>query len=116
MKSNEVGDKVRLYREITVPNVDSINFDDIGIYWSFSDTPEHQWGDDDHKCKVVMSALVDKKTIDWPSALYQNANPAFEEEMEVTLQPGKQIEIVKAVGNCGDRDFELEGFPKKAMT
>lgn len=97
---------LKLYRSISLPakstediaNITNKDFikENMGVYWSndYKYAISH-WGGQHKTQDFVLQALVDEETIDWKTTLSQNMNFwVGEEEQEITLYPGRVIEIL----------------------
>lgn len=94
------GGKMRAWREITAPKGWTPEHQHPGIYWSWSEgAAEAHWGwsgeEGDNLLKWMMYGEFNATDIDWLSTLIQNANPSYEDEQEVRINPNAHVDILK---------------------
>lgn len=65
-----------------------------GIYWTWDESAaEAHWGyGKNGDTEYVLKALVNAQDINWPTTLAMNASPAYEEEKEIRIKDGVEID------------------------
>lgn len=86
------GGNIRIYRMITAPRDWEPESDRLGIYWTWDwDYARAIWGREwdngqNDEIKWLITATATSEDIDWFTTLVANAQPAFAEEREITLE------------------------------
>tara|TARA_X000000368_G_scaffold417643_1_gene414631 strand:+ start:4799 stop:5317 length:519 start_codon:yes stop_codon:yes gene_type:complete len=100
--------KVNIHRSLDVPSFEDINLNKVGYFWSFSkdgvgnydsgvlNTFNKNWKDKKTK-SIVLTAVVDKKSINWEETLVSNAIYG-DEQFECYLNKGSDI-IITHINN-----------------
>lgn len=72
LKKNIKGDSITLYRKIHLSNIEDLDRENVGPYWSFSDNPNsyHFYGDGEGS-EFVLRADFRLVDIDWYQSLYK---------------------------------------------
>ena len=86
---------LEVYREITVPSLDNIKFDSIGVYWTWDeDAAEAHWGQGTGY-RVKFAAEINADIVDWDTSIMCNLDPSLgEDEKEIRLFDGASFEIL----------------------
>ena len=105
-KANDDGNKLLIYRAITVADVGEFLFhvangeplegyDGLGVFWSWDkDSAQAHWGGSSGE-EVVIEAMVNVNDIDAKLTLELNLHPSLgEDEAEIRVKPGAPIEVL----------------------
>ena len=85
---------LRVYRAVTLSDVNSLETDGIGVYWT--DSPSHaiaHWGQYEKGQTVyVIEGFVEEDAVDWDAMLEANMHPSLgDDEQEIRLKTGAKI-------------------------
>ncbi len=124
----EENGKVVLYREMTITPKWIENFlkgkvKRLGEFWSYSDSPEHQWGKSSkyHTNKIVLVVEIDEKYIDWIDSLNRNIG-RLQEEREITIDvKNAKLKLLKVFVSdydsycrtSNDRELDISNLKKR---
>ena len=103
---------LEVYREITVPSLDSIKFDSIGVYWTWDENAaEAHWGQGSGRY-VKFAAEINADIVDWDTSIMCNLDPSLgEEEKELRLFDGASFELLGYGVRDGYRKRDEEWVP-----
>lgn len=92
------GDRLIVYRKIKVNDIDMIDTEHLGIYWTYKvSTAVAYWGHGEHD--VLVRATISLDDVDFPSTLMAHTHTAHFDEDEITLKEGAQLKDVEMIEN-----------------
>jgi len=102
-KYEDFGNPETLYRCLSVPNIESIDFSKLGRYWTDISTHSSCYlSKDESIAKFVVAVAVPLMVVDWPATLEANMS-SFVDESEVTLRDGMKVKVLYVEGEDGKR-------------
>jgi hypothetical protein len=87
---------LRVYRAVTLTDIDSLQTEGIGIYWT--DEPSRaiaHWGRyKQGEAVYIIEGIIEEDAVDWDGMLEANMHPNIgKDEQEIRLKPGAKIQL-----------------------
>jgi len=89
--------RLRIYREVTATNIESIKLDPVGIYWSWEESvAEAHWGAYQAGYReYLIVGEVDIDNVNWIETMYANSDLSSAEEREIRLILGSPVDVIE---------------------